>query len=365
MPISPLLSKIALWSLGILAALLVALSALVYLLNFHPAQQQTEPVTNGPDAPLLPAGAPVKVLSWNVQYMAGKDYVFFYDLLDGSGPDTRPSAQAITRTLSEVARVIREQNPDVVLLQEIDDGSARTDGADQLALLLQTLPPAYCCHTSAFYWKSAFVPHPKILGKVGMKLSVISKYRIGSALRHQLPRMPGDPVTKAFNFKRAVLEVSLPRADGSQLVVMTTHLDAFSQGTDTMQQQVAALADLLKSRTEGKVPWILTGDFNLLASPTAYQRLPEGERAYFNPQTELSLLLATYPSIPSLSDIEGPDFSRWHTHFPNGSRATAPDRTIDYVFYSDLLKATDPQVLQDGTWSISDHLPIVAVFGER
>jgi endonuclease/exonuclease/phosphatase family metal-dependent hydrolase len=26
-------------------------------------------------------------MNWNVQYMAGKNYVFFYDRLDGSGPD--------------------------------------------------------------------------------------------------------------------------------------------------------------------------------------------------------------------------------------------------------------------------------------
>ncbi len=365
MPIPPMFAKVVMWFLGIVAAIVLTLTIIVYLLTFHPSEEQSEPVTNGPGAPLLPAGAPVKVLSWNVQYMAGKDYVFFYDLLDGSGPDTRPSAQAVASTLADVARVIGEENPDLVLLQEMDDGSARTDGADQLALLLNLLPPEYCCHASAFYWKAGFVPHPKIMGRVGMKLSIVSKYQIGSALRHQLPLMPGDPVTKAFNFKRAILEVALPRTDGTQLCVMTTHLDAFSQGTDTMQRQVEALGNLLKSRTVQKMPWILGGDFNLLAGSNAYQRLPESERAYFNPTTELSPLLATYPSVPSLATIESPQFAQWHTHFPNGSRSTAPDRTIDYVFYSSLLKTTDSKVLQHGTWTISDHLPIVTVFSPR
>jgi len=61
---------------------------------------------------------------------------------------------------------------DVVLLQEIDDGAARTDYNDQLARLLPLLPPEYVCHTTAFYWKAAYVPHPRIHGGAGDPVKV-------------------------------------------------------------------------------------------------------------------------------------------------------------------------------------------------
>ena len=97
--------------------------------------------------------------------------MFFYDLPGGKGPDKRPSKEDIAATLNEVARVIREENPDIILLQEVDDNARRTDYQDQLALLLELIPADYKFHASAFYWQSPFVPHPKIMGKVGMKLS--------------------------------------------------------------------------------------------------------------------------------------------------------------------------------------------------
>jgi len=130
---------------------------------FNPAAIQPERVFRNGSEPLLEPGQKVKIMSWNVQYMAGKNYMFFYDLLDGSGPDRRPSAEDITSTLKEAALVIRRENPDIVMLQEVDDNARRTDYEDQLARLLELLPADFKFHASAFYWQSSFVPHPKIM----------------------------------------------------------------------------------------------------------------------------------------------------------------------------------------------------------
>lgn len=353
------------WSLAavlVLSGVILVLGVIVWLITFHPENQQAEQVMCGDGAPLLPPDVPLKVMTWNVQYMAGKNHVFFYDLRDGSGPDERPTPGEIAQTLHEVARVIADEDPDVVLLQEVDDGSSRSDGADQLAELLRLLSPSYRCHASAFYWKAAFVPHPRILGSVGMKVSVLSKYRVGRAVRHQLPLMPNDPLTRQFNFKRAVLEVALPRTDGSELVVLSTHLDAFAQGTDTMQKQVEEVRKLLRELTQQGKPWVIGGDFNLLPPGDAFDRLPIGEQGYFNSQTELAPLFREYASVPSLDEANGPDFAAWYTHFPNGGPNGGPDRTIDFLFFSPLLKAGAHAVRQRDTLTISDHLPVVAVF---
>ncbi len=171
---------------AVLLVLIIALAILVWSITFHPKDLQHEIVHNNPEAPMLQRGQSIKVLSWNLQYMAGKNYEFWYDRADGSGPDTRPSRADIEATYAEVVRIIEEQKPDILLLQELHDGAVRTDHEDQLQRLISMLPEEFSNHTEAFYWQTDFVPIPQIMGAEGLKLAVISKYRIDSAIRHQL-----------------------------------------------------------------------------------------------------------------------------------------------------------------------------------
>lgn len=347
------------WPLRLLLGLLALgalLAGLVYALTDHPRAVQAAELDCPSGTPSLRAGQEVKVLSWNVQYLAGRGYVFFYDTLAGDGPDTRPTRESIARTLDEVAGVIRQEDPDVVLLQEVDRDSKRTDYADQMALIQQKLGGEYPCSAAAYYHRATFVPHPKIMGKVGLSLVTLSKTRIESATRHQLPRICGDPVTVAFNFKRAVLGVTLPVEGGRPLTALQTHMDAFAQGCDTMQRQVAAVGDILAATP---APWVMGGDFNLLGTPGAYQRLRERERAYFNPQTELAPLMARYPSFPSPAQIDTGE-ARHFTHWPNDPAVGRPDRTIDYFFYSAGLPRTGERIRQDEP-KISDHFAMLTV----
>lgn len=345
---------------GVLATLLVLLVAAVWLATFHPAALQDEPVACAGAAPTLARGQTIKVMTWNIQYMAGKNYVFFSDVPSGDAPDERPSREDITTTLGEVARVIRDERPDLLLLQEVDDGAARTDYEDQLARLLPLLPPEYACHTTALYWKVAYVPHPRIHGAAGMKLAIVSKYRISAAQRHQLPLVPRDPLTQQFNIKRAMLEARLPVDGAADVVAIATHLDAFAEGSDIMERQVAALGALLDRRTAEGLPWVVGGDFNLLPSADAYQRLIGGHQVFYNPQTEIAPLYARYQAAPSSAETTGADAPRWFTYNANDPAIKAPDRTLDYLFFDKTLQLGRHYVRQQDTLRISDHMPLVA-----
>ena len=352
------------WAAGTVVLLLALLVSLVWVLTFHPRPHQAEPVICSETAPQLKPGQTLKVLTWNVQFMAGKNYVFFWDVPDGNGPDERPSRQDITRTLTEVARVIRDEGPDLALLQEVDNGAARTDHEDQLQRLLGLLPSEYACHTSTFYWKAKYVPHPRILGAVGLTLATLSKYRISSAVRHQLSLIPGNFVKQQFNLKRAVLEARLPIEQGGEYVVLNTHLDAFAQGSNTMEKQVGEVDSLLRNLTGSGRTWVIGGDFNLLPNADAYQRLSPRQRSYlFNPQTEITPLFQTYSAVPSLAEVSGPDYQLWFTHLPNDPEVKGhPDRTIDYLFFPRTVRLGKHYVRQGDTQRISDHMPLVGEF---
>ncbi|MEO1889439.1 MAG: endonuclease/exonuclease/phosphatase family protein [Cycloclasticus sp.] len=341
------------------AALLLLIAA-VLASAYYPKDEQKETVISLGDAPLLSKEKPIKILSYNVQFMAGKDYVFWFDVPEGDGPDTSPSPDVIRKTTQDVANIIIDENPDFIFLQEVDDGAKRTGKQDQLKALLALLPETYRYHTSAFYWKSGFVPHPRILGRAGMKLSTLSKHPIASAKRHQLALTPDNPIAKHLGIKRAVLEAHIPYAEGSELVLLNTHLEAFSKQSDTLQKQVNHVRSLLNTFSKQNIPWVIGGDFNLLP-PNQYDTQQPRQHVYYRPDTELCDLTDQFPCIPSIADIkENP--TKWHSFYSNDPEVTAPDRTLDYLFHSPLLTCVSKTVRQHDTSTISDHFPVIASF---
>jgi len=346
--------------LMLLAGLLLGL---IYTLTWRPVPREEMLVTCNPatQPPLLVPGQALKVMTWNIQYLAGKRYVFWYDMADGSGTDERPTAEDVAYNLDEVARVIRDEQPDIVLLQEVNDGAKNTDYDDQLALLQERVTDLYPCSSEAFYWKADFVPHPRIAGSVGMKLATLSRFNIDRAERIQLPIRSANIISRQFQPKRALLVSYLPMRDGGHLAVINTHLDTFSERDDAQQRQVQVTSKLLDKFEASGTPWLIGGDFNLLALGQ-YQRLPTDQRAAYQADSALHVLWDKYPMIPNNTEVGGLDRSKWLTYFPNDPRISGPDRTVDYLFHSPRIKRVSASVRQEDTLLISPHLPVIGRF---
>ena len=353
------LLRITLLSLLIIAGLL---AALIYSLTWRPADKETLPVSCvAPRAPTLLPGQALKVMTWNVQYLAGKNYVFWYDTADGSGPDDRPTLEDMASSLDEVARVIRDEQPDILLLQELDENAKSSHYQDQIALLQERLVDLYPCSAQAFDWKADFVPSLHIFGSVGRKLVTLSRYQIEHAERLQLPVSPANFISRQFQPKPALLLTYLPLSDGGQLAVLNTRLDGDMPGRTAVQEQVKATVKLV-DKFEGRgTPWLIGGDFNLLPLGQ-FLRLDAGKRGRYSPDSELHLLWDKYPMIPSNSESSGIDRSKWLTYFPNDPSVDGPDRTLDYVFHSPRIKRVEAKVRQADTLRISNHLPVIARF---
>ncbi|MFW3897257.1 endonuclease/exonuclease/phosphatase family protein [Pseudomonas bharatica] len=339
---------------------LLSITVLLWLLAFQ-ASWRAEPLEDLPVACTAPgqallAGQPLKVMTWNVQYLAGKRYVFWYD--EARGDDTRPTGEDLAFSLDEVARVIRAEQPDIVLLQELDKGAKASDYQDQLALLRERLADLYPCAVQAYDWKAEFVPDVHIAGSVGRTLATLSRYPIQRAQRVQLPMAQDNLLSRLLKPQPAVLVSYLPMGDG-QLAVLNTRLSKHEAGSDVQLRQVQALEKLVDQFERQGTPWLLGGDFNLLPLGQ-HRRLKPEQQPLYSADSELHLLWDKYPMIPANAEATGADREQWLTHFPNDPRLEGPDRTLDYLFHSPKLRRLEAGVLQQDTLEISDHLPVSA-----
>lgn len=344
--------------LGLLIVIALA-GAMVYSLTWRPDAREVLPVSCSTQAPTLAPGQALKVMTWNVQYLAGKRYVFWND--QAAGTDEAPTADDMAFSLDEVARVIRDEQPDIVLLQELDDGAKASDYQNQLKLLQERVADLYPCSAHAFDWKADFIPDPHIFGSVGRQLATLSRYEIEHAERLQLPVSEVNLISRQFKPKNALLLTYLPLSDGGQMAVLNTHLDRATQPDETLQAQVSAVAKVLDKFESRGTPWLIGGDFNLLPLGQ-YQRLPSEQRTPYSSDSALHVLWDKYPMIPTNNEASGIDRARWLTHYPNDTNVSGPDRTVDFLFYSPRIKRVEARVRQDDTLRISDHLPVIARF---
>jgi endonuclease/exonuclease/phosphatase family metal-dependent hydrolase len=264
-------------------------------------------------------------------------------------------------SLDEVARVIRDEQPDIVLLQELDDGAKASDYQNQFKLLQERVADLYPCSAHAFDWKADFVPLPHIFGSVGRQLATLSRYQIEHAERLQLPVASANFISRQFTPKNALLATYLPLGGGGQIAVLNTHLDRVIQPDETLLAQVTAVAKVLDKYESHGTPWLIGGDFNLLPLGQ-YRRLPDEQRTPYSVDSALHVLWDKYPMIPTNNEASGIDRARWLTHYPNDPGLNGPDRTVDYLFYSPRIKRVEAMVRQDDTLRISDHLPVIARF---
>jgi endonuclease/exonuclease/phosphatase family metal-dependent hydrolase len=325
--------------------------------NYHPRPIETMEAHNVGPAPCLLPGQRIRVVTFNVQFLAGTGYHFFYD----GGPDTLVTRSDIESTAAKVGAFIANSNSDLVLLQEVDCGARRTCYLDELSLLRTALPSEMQNHVSTYYWRSKFVPHPQILGPAGTKLVVFSRYYLGKARRYRLPSTPGNPIERDFNLKRAILEVELPFTNGKSLTILNTHLEAFPKGTDIMERQVQKILERLNSLSRHSQPWILGGDFNLL---------PPGQSARLNPEirgihgepSELGAVYERYQGVPAIAEATGSLMDRFFTFSRRSSGQRIPAKTLDYFFVNPTVTVEGYSVQQEGMTDVSDHLPLIAEF---
>ncbi|MBA1271744.1 endonuclease/exonuclease/phosphatase family protein [Stutzerimonas azotifigens] len=331
-------SRLIVLSLLGLAAGLLAAGTLPYLLAWKPAEREPATVSCTAQAPQLLAGQALKVMTWNVQGFTGSREQRS-DASRGERRAERVDAAEVAANLAEVARIVHEESPDLLLLQEVHDGDGATARQNQLAQLQQALGDFYPCSSEAFHRKARWLPDPRESGPIGVKLALLSRFHIDAAERVQLPTEPGNWLSAPFAAKPALLITELPMRGGAILTVATTRLDSALEGNAL--GQATEIGRLMADWQNAHRHWLVAGDWNLPYSAEGQTlALPEN--------------LSPFRQVPRLGEIAGPGQRQWAT-FQRGEEL----QVFDHLFHGDSLKRLEASVRQQGTAGLSNHRPLM------
>ena len=246
--------------LVLLALLLLALAffAALTAFEYRPAEEEKTAVVPGNAAEPLPAGAALRVLSWNLGYGALGDNADFF--MDGGRGVYTADESRVLRNLADIRETVKSLSPDLCLLQEVDTDSDRSRHIDEAAWFRAAFPGFSSAF--AFNHRALFVPFPiPPVGRVNAGLLTLSRYAVEpEAARLSLPCPFAWPIRTA-QMKRCLLLTRIPVSDGKELVLVNLHLEAYDSGEGKIAQ-TQKLVSVLREESEKGNYVIAGGDFN-------------------------------------------------------------------------------------------------------
>jgi endonuclease/exonuclease/phosphatase family metal-dependent hydrolase len=254
--------------------------------------KKTTPTVTAPVAPAADTGSGLRVLTYNIHH---------------ANPPSRPDFI----DLNAIAAVIKQQDPHVVALQEVDVYTERSGKSVHQANELARLTGMQAYFAKAIDYGG---------GEYGV--AILSKLPMEGMKNQPLPTAEGTNGEKR-TLGSAV--VTLPQ--GNKILFAFTHLDAQSNATNRLLQ-VRKIAELLQGET---LPVIIAGDLNAA------------------PGTEV---INIFDSSFTRSCINGCGFT-----IPVNN----PNKTIDFIAFRPASRFTvlEHKVIDEKY--ASDHLPVRAV----
>lgn len=332
---------------------------------FHTHFADVEPAVAYTRSALIPTNSPVGTLtlmSYNLKFGGGRVDFFF----DCHGDRVLMSRTEVLRHLEALAEKVRQVDPDVLFVQEIDVNSKRSAHVDQLRWLLDHTSLNFAQYASQ--WKADFVPSDGI-GPVDSGNAILSKYPLRAGTRLALAlRKDQSGLERYFYLRRNLLRAELELPEGLAVALVAVHTEAYSQdGTklshiERFKEELDALADT------GQLV-VGAGDLNTL--PPGSEQVSgfddsacteEYEADDYSRETEwLRPLYDSYVPETPLSDYQA-DNARFFSHTTRSDAFW--NRKLDYIFTNGRFTPGSGLTHQDessggmATLPLSDHAPI-------
>lgn len=351
------------WLLFLLSLVAAVVIVLVIAIYKPLPRERMAIIHRGKKKPTHVYRGAIRVMTWNIQFCAGVTKLFFFDVLDERPKEViEVDSQEVEKIFPKMIEVIKQVDPDILLLQEVDAGSRRVQYRDQVHRIEQALAEYLPYSCSSSYVDTMFHPHIYVRGAFRMRLMTLSRFPIREAMRYALPQLPLIWIDRIFRMQRHYLSTRIQLDSKKEVVILNTHLEAYTKGSQVLAWQLQALdKEFLRLEKQG-VAWCIGGDFNLLPNKEARTRLDTLEKTLYNTKPELPWLMERWNHLPTKNDLQGVKASAFYGYAPDGLKQRKLDRTLDYFFYSSKLEPKSYGVMQKEGIEVSDHVPFVAEF---
>lgn len=229
---------------------------------YRPAPQEV--LYSNPQAPQQQPDS-LTVTSWNIGYCGlGKDADFFYD----GGKMVRPTKEDVLKNLQGVCSFLKSHATAFLLLQEVDVGSKRSYGVDELHSIAGE-QYGESRRFFAYSYKAWFVPFPILqpLGRVQAGVATLSAREPFHVARYAYPNSTPYP-RHIFLLKRCFLACRYATKSGKELVLVNTHNSAFDDGKQRADEMEMLRSFAVEEYERGSYV-IVGGDWN--QTPPGYE----------------------------------------------------------------------------------------------
>ena len=321
-----------------------------------------------------------KVMTWNIRFGAGR-IPWTYD---SCGDRVLLTDDELMTNLNALVSFIEQENPDILLLQEVDVLSKRSSYLDQVQWLLDNTNMNYGAYASM--WQAQFIPNDG-LGRIDQGNVVLSKWPIEEAQRIQLAlRTDQSSFVQYFYLRRNILKtkINVPFTS-NPFYAIVTHTTAFATD-DTKQKHINKYLETLENIQNNGDYFVAGGDLNSVPPGSVtdfcesdkcdgvecdedYENNEAYQGSYFEHfEGEPDILVPLYNSFNSAIDFADANLPSHFTHAPSTSYERNDikyDRKLDYLFTNKNWVEGTTRTHQNA-WQISDHTPVsgVVILGE-
>lgn len=242
----------------LLALLLIVGGYLAYVLIAYHRIGDEDTAIHARATGTLAAGEEYNILTWNIGFAAySQDFSFF---MDGGTESRAYSEDEVKKNLAGILSRLKQENADLMLLQEIDTDATRSYHVDEQAYLENGLPDYSATFARNYDSPYLFYPILSPHGRSRAGLLTLAATSVTSARRVELPIEQG--FMKFLDLDRCYHKVAIPIEDGKTLYLYNLHLSAYtSDGTISTEQLRLLLADMQGELDRGGYV-IAGGDFN-------------------------------------------------------------------------------------------------------
>lgn len=305
------------------------------------------------------------VMTWNIKYGGGR-ILFFWECGGKRGNMTESEVRG---HMDGIAAKIRELDPDIVFLQEVDVLSKRSAYLDQVQYLLDHTSLNYGYYASA--WKADFIPSDGI-GRMDSGNAILSRWKLTDGKRIALPLIGNSSLLEQyFYLKRNILMARVMHPLRSFMVV-NVHTEAFAED-NTKKKHLEEFHRVLSDLATQNIVFVAGGDLNSIPKMSPQRKdFPDdscgdarfkgddysGEEDWLDP-----LFNDFYSAIPP--EVFEADPASYFTFV--GFDGSLPwNRCLDYLFSNRPFVENSGQVHQTAQppsldpRQLSDHAPVLA-----